>query len=181
VFCEERRGDGLTEGRVFFAHEGEPGTCEQERHAPVLPARPYLTVRALREFLTQDGAPFAEMHFERWRMHLFRQGSSGSAKAATPGEAGEQTGMPEHAAVNADAEEDGNQHALDDDARIFADEVLFLLLLPQPEGTTQQCVVLIAGEFEEAINTSFCPLQEKFQTFVLRGLKIFLRPRKIPL
>ena len=35
---------------------------------------------------------------------------------------------------------------------------------------------------KEARNTPFCcPSQEKCHTFVLRGVRIFLRPRKIPL
>jgi hypothetical protein len=34
---------------------------------------------------------------------------------------------------------------------------------------------------EEAINTPFCPLQEKFHTLFYGVSEIFLRPRKIPL
>ena len=34
---------------------------------------------------------------------------------------------------------------------------------------------------EEAINTPFCPLQEKFNGFVFRGFRNILEPRKIPL
>jgi hypothetical protein len=34
---------------------------------------------------------------------------------------------------------------------------------------------------EEAINTAFCPLQEKFHTFVLRGLRNISEAPKIPL